>query len=319
MATKTSVSNQGLLDTAAQDTIPDWMKDLQSYQTPNVSVPNVNIPDQPTATDIQGGSLEANIAAAPSLEKISQILSNINQQAYMAAPGRQEALSAIQGRVAGNLSPETIAENQLAAAQTYGGGGFGVDSPAWQSAIRRATGIDREQLIGQGLGELQSFYQGMPTVDIQKYTLTPSEYAQVQDTATRNRLALAELQQKGSISQAELTQQAALERARLGQALQAQQQQYSTEQAKLAAQQAEEAARLAFERERLATEQKLSPAEAAKLYAGLAWDPLRAGRWAQFAGYGSQLPRQDFSIQGPLPVGIAGYGNFGSQFRGVGF
>lgn len=318
MATKTSVSNQGLLDTAAQDSIPDWMKDLQSYQTPNISTPNVNIPDNPSPTGFETGSLEANIAAAPSLEKISQILNNINQQAYMSAPGRQEALSAIQGRVAGNLSPETIAENQLAAAQTYGGGGFGVDSPAWQSAIRRATGIDREKMIGEGLGELQSFYQGMPTVDIQKYTLTPSEYAQVQDTATRNRLALAELQQKGNISQAELTQQAALERARLGQALQAQQQQYATEQAKIAEAQAEALAQQELARQKLEQEWKLSPAKAAELYAGLAWDPLRAGRFASFAGYGSQLPEQGFSIQGPLPVGLAGYGSLGSQPRPVG-
>lgn len=192
--------NPSAASTAASSALPDWMSGLGQYAIPKTGLTPT------TATSLVQDPLSANIAAAPSLDKISQILADINQRAYLSAPGRQEALGAIQNRVAGNLSTETISGAQLDAAQRYGGAGFGVDTPAWQSAISRAIALDKEKLIGEGLGELESFYKGMPVADVQKYTLTPSDYATAQAAAQNRQLQLAELQQKGALTMQDLAQ-----------------------------------------------------------------------------------------------------------------
>ena len=114
---------------------PDYLQGLEQYAAPNVNLGSTS------ASSMVGEPLQATIANQPALARVAEIVNQINQQQWLGAPGRQAALGAIQGRIAGQLSPETVSEAASAAAQTYGGGGFGVDSPAWQSAIRRALGI----------------------------------------------------------------------------------------------------------------------------------------------------------------------------------
>ena len=61
-----------------------------------------------------------------------------------------------------------------------------VDSPsdakAWQTALQRNLGIDTEQVVTSGQNALNSFYAGMPTVNAQAQTTSPSLLEQQQST-----------------------------------------------------------------------------------------------------------------------------------------
>ncbi len=197
LGTGTTISDVG-------DSLNSWAGDLAEYSIPKTDLGTT------TATSMVQDPLAANIAAAPSLEKIANIISGINQQSWLSAPGRQQELGNIQRWQAGELDPSVYSGVASQAAQTYGGGGFGVDSPAWQAAVQRALGTSRQALQEKGAAALGEFYQGMPTTDVAKYTMTPQDFASVQDAARARQLQLAELQQKGALTRAELTQRQAL-------------------------------------------------------------------------------------------------------------
>lgn len=183
--------------------IPDYMSGLGQYAIPQGTLGS-------GSGNMVGDALSANISSAPALEKIANIVSQINQQSYLSAPGRQQELANINRWQAGELDPSIYADVASKAAQMYGTGGFGVDSPAWQSAVQRAIVTNRQALQEKGASELEKFYAGMPATDVTKYTITPSDYASAQDAARARQLQLAQIQQTGALKTAEMNQARAL-------------------------------------------------------------------------------------------------------------
>lgn len=184
--------------------MPDWMQSLQTYAVPNVTLGT----SSPGAA--MGESIQATIANAPNLEKISEIVNAINQKAYLSAPGRQQELANIERWQAGELDPSVYQDIASQAGARYGGAGFGVDSPAWQAAIQRAIVTNRQALQEKGAGALEAMYKGLPPPDVTKYTLTPADVIQAQDAARARQLELARLQQAGALDAARLAQAQAM-------------------------------------------------------------------------------------------------------------
>jgi hypothetical protein len=171
--------------------------------TPNLINP-YGAPAQ--GSGLAGEAAAANIAASGDIEKLSRLAAQTNEMAWNAAPGRKEQLAGIQNRLAGNLDPQTIESAQLDAAQQYGSKGFGVDSGAWQSAIQRAIGTNREAIKSQGATELDQYYSGMPTTSAQQFMMTPELLETQQQHKAQNALAaqqLAEQSRQFNLSTAE--------------------------------------------------------------------------------------------------------------------
>jgi hypothetical protein len=141
-----------------------------------------------TDTGLAGQAAQQNIAAGGDINTLTQLLSGINQNAYLSAPGRQQQLGTIQNQLSGNLDPSTVYQNQLNNAQKYGAGGFGSDSQAWQTAIQRGLGIDRQNLIGAGQTAMNQFYSDMPKVNAQNQAVTPAILEQQQATQAQQAL-----------------------------------------------------------------------------------------------------------------------------------
>lgn len=189
--------------------VPSWTGDMSAYTIPNTDT------GTKTATEIQTEPLEATIASAPALQKVADIVSSINQRAWMNAPGRAEGLANIQRGLRGELDPAIYEQEAAQAAQTFGGGGFGVDTPAWQAAIQRAIVTNRQALQQRAGEELAQFYSGMPTTDVSRYTVSPTDYAQVLNAQRERELQLAELQQRGALETGRLAQERALAEQKL--------------------------------------------------------------------------------------------------------
>lgn len=148
------------------------------------------VPSGGTAGEIIGESTGGAITNAPNLQKISGIVNALNQQAQQQANlGRvggdprydQAILANILQQSQGYVSPETVREAEAGIAAQYGGAGFAPDTPAMQSAVRRAMGIRREDLQGKAAEQYAQFLQTHPAadvVDVSKYTMTPQEEAQ---------------------------------------------------------------------------------------------------------------------------------------------
>lgn len=146
--------------------------------------------------DLATAPTEANIANIPNLDRLSKLVSDINQQAWLSAPGRTEQLGVVQNMLAGNLDPQTIQENQLNSAQQYGARGFGADSGAWQSAIQRASGLSRQALQERGATAANALYSGMPTFDPNEYMVDPDLYATYQHNKAQEAQAAAALREQ---------------------------------------------------------------------------------------------------------------------------
>lgn len=136
----------------------------------------------------------ANLAAAPNIDSITKLVNEINQQSWLSAPGRQQALDAITNQLAGNLDPQTIQAAQMKSAEQFGGrGGFSTDAGAWQSAVQRALGLGREALKQQGITNLGTLYQGMPVASAADYTYTPATWNQWVNIGNQHAEAMASL------------------------------------------------------------------------------------------------------------------------------
>lgn len=209
MAISTVANTRNPVATTTGTTLPDYMAGLEQYTVPKTNIGTT------TATQMVGDPLQATIQNAPSLEKVANIISNINQQSYLSAPGRQQELANIQRWQAGELDPAIYAQEASRAAQLYGGGGFGVDSPAWQAAIQRALVTNRQALQEKGASALEAMYAGLPKTDVTKYTLSPTDYASVLDAQRARQLQLAGLQQQGALESAKLAQARAFQEQEL--------------------------------------------------------------------------------------------------------
>jgi hypothetical protein len=152
-------------------------------------------------------SAQQNISASGNIDTLTKLLSGINQSAYLSAPGRQQQLGTIENQLSGNLDPSTIYQNQLANAEQYGAGGFSSDSPAWQTAIQRGLGIDRQNLIGAGQTAMNAMYAGMPQVNAQDQTTTPALLEQQQATAAAQALQQQQIQNQADQFAAQQAQQ----------------------------------------------------------------------------------------------------------------
>ena len=153
----------------------------------------------PANTNLTQSTASQNLSAVPTIASLEQAIADINQNAYLSAPGMKESLATIQDELAGKLAPSTIYANQLANAQQYGAGGFSSDSPAWNTAIARGLGIDTQNLVTAGQNALDSFYAGLPKVNAQTQLATP-ELTQSQ-AATAGQQAIAEQQVQNQASQ----------------------------------------------------------------------------------------------------------------------
>jgi hypothetical protein len=170
----------------------------------SVTTQTTSVPSTTNTSGLAGQAANQNISAAGDIGTLTNLLQQINQNAYLSAPGRSQELGTIQNELAGNLDPSTIYQNQLRNAEQYGAGGFSADSQAWQTAIQRGLGIDRQNLINAGQQAMDKFYSGMPTVDASSQIATP---------------ALLEQQQATQGSQALQAQQIANQASQFGQTL----------------------------------------------------------------------------------------------------
>lgn len=157
----------------------------------------------PSGDNLAAAAVAQNLAAAPDIDRLTQLVQQINQQAYLAAPGRQQQLGNIENMMAGNLDPQTIQENQLQAAQRYGSSGFGLDSGAWQSAIQRAMGLSRQALQERGGSALNAMYADMPKANAQEFMVGPALVQQQRAQAA----ALAEQARQFNIQSAQSADQ----------------------------------------------------------------------------------------------------------------
>ena len=149
----------------------------------------------PTAggTDLTAQAAAQNIASAPSIDTLTQLIQGINQKAYLSAPGRTQELGTIEDMLSGKLSYSKWYEEQLKGAQGYGAGGFSADSPAWQTAIQRGLGLDTEALVGAGQKAMDAFYAGMPVANAQAQMTTPALLEQQQATQGAQALTAQEI------------------------------------------------------------------------------------------------------------------------------
>lgn len=141
-----------------------------------------------TVPNLAEQSAQQNLDAASSIDELTKKLAGTNQDSFLSAPGRQQQLDTITNQLSGNLDPSTIYNAQLNNAEQYGSGGFSSDSQAWQTAVQRALGIDRENLIGSGQKAMDSFYSQMPQVNAQNQAVTPAILEQQQATAAEQAL-----------------------------------------------------------------------------------------------------------------------------------
>jgi hypothetical protein len=151
-------------------------------------------PSNTAQSGLTGQAAQQNVAAAGDINSLTNLLSNINQNNYLSAPGRQQQLDTIENELSGNLDPSTIYQNQLNNAEQYGAGGFSSDSPAWQTAVQRGLGIDQQNLITAGQTAMNSLYSQMPQVNAQDQTTTPALLEQQQSTQAAQALQQQQIQ-----------------------------------------------------------------------------------------------------------------------------
>lgn len=219
--------------------LPEVNTQAYNPQFPTVPAPTIPAVEEfkwPGATELVGQSAGAITQNAPALQQISSIVNAINQQAQqqanLARTGGnaaydQSILDNINRMAQGYISPETMGEAQLASAQRWGGAGFGVDTPAAQSAVRRALGLQREEMARQAASDYDAYIKSHPSapiVSIDKYTVTPEALASYQAQQAEDAMRAAQLRQEASkfqyqagLDSARLQQERAMQEQRLAQ------------------------------------------------------------------------------------------------------
>lgn len=151
---------------------------------------------------------QVNLANAPNLENLSTLVNQINQRAQQAAnlsrtggaPEYDQAiLQNIYNMTQGYVSPETVREAESAAAQQWGGAGFGVDTPAMQSAVRRTLGLTREEQQAKGAEEYARYlaaHPSAPIYDIRESLVSPELYEKYTAGRRQQELELASMAAK---------------------------------------------------------------------------------------------------------------------------
>lgn len=137
------------------------------------------------AQDLVSTPAQANLAAAPDLDALSQMVNRINRQAQVSmVPGgeamEQQSAQNIANLLSGQL-PTSFTQNlQSSLAQQYGARGFAPDTAATNAAALRAMGLESQALQSQGEKALTESYARHPIYDISQSLITPSAYASYQ-------------------------------------------------------------------------------------------------------------------------------------------
>lgn len=138
-------------------------------------------PATPEAQSLVSTPAEINLAAQPTLEKLSQMVNQINRQAQVSMiPGgeqmEQQSAQNISNLLAGKVDTDWMQNMQAGLAQQYGARGFGPDTGAMSAAAMRAMGLQSQALKSQGEKELAAAYARFPSYDISKSMLDPTLY-----------------------------------------------------------------------------------------------------------------------------------------------
>lgn len=151
-----------------------------------------------TGTNLASSAAEQNLAAAPSLEALSQLVNQINRQANTARiPGGAalEEMSSqnIANQLAGNLPTSYLQNLQAGLAQRGASSGMGVDSPNLNAAALRAMGLEAMNLQQQGQVNLTNAYnRAAPLWDVSQGMVTPGLYETYQQHQAQNALQAQE-------------------------------------------------------------------------------------------------------------------------------
>lgn len=161
-----------------------------------------------SARQVATGAAESNLAAAPDITRLSDLVNSINRAAQQAAnvsriPGEAglEQLSSenIRRGLQGLVDPTTEAMLRSDIAARYAGAGFGVDTPALSSAYHRALGLDVAALQEQAQRDLTAAVArnpAAPIVDASSFLVDPRTYASVSESQAQRQLEQERLAQQ---------------------------------------------------------------------------------------------------------------------------
>lgn len=165
-----------------------------------------------TGGGLAGQAAQQNIAAAPDIARLSQLINQINHAANQQRVTGGAALEAqssqnIANELAGNLPQSYLQNLQTSMAQRGAAGGFGVDSPNMNAAALRAMGLESMDIQRQGQTDLNSAYQrAAPLFSAENATVTPALLQQQQDAAAGRALQAQQIADQSREWQAQLAQ-----------------------------------------------------------------------------------------------------------------
>lgn len=169
--------------------------------TTPTGVASGNVPGLPTGFpgDVTQATATTNLNAMPTLEQISQMVNSINQAAWDKAKAdrlgpqgqaiQNQLLQNTASNAAGLVPQDVMNQIMQGQAESYGGSGFGVDSPAMNSAVRRALGltsIGLQEQAGKDYTQLLAENPSAPIYSPSQGFTTPGQFSQ-------NQLGMAQL------------------------------------------------------------------------------------------------------------------------------
>ncbi len=165
-----------------------------------------------TGGGLAGEAARANIAAAPDLSRLSELITQINHMANQnrvtgGAALEQASSQNIADELAGNLPASFIGNLQSNMAQRGGAGGFGVDSANTNAAALRSMGMESMARQAQGQSDLNAAYsRAAPAFDVNQAMLTPALLQQQQDQAAQRALQAQQIGDQAAEWRAQLAE-----------------------------------------------------------------------------------------------------------------
>ena len=165
-----------------------------------------------TGGGLAGDAARQNIAAAPDIARLSQLINQINHaanQGRVTGGAELERLSSenIANNLMGNLPQSFVQSLQTGVAQRGATGGFGVDSPNMNAAALRGMGLQSMQLQAQGQQDLNSAYQrAAPLFQAENAMVTPGLLETQQNNAAQRALQAQQIADNAAQWRAQLAQ-----------------------------------------------------------------------------------------------------------------
>jgi hypothetical protein len=173
---------------------------------------NSYTPSNTAQSGLAGQAAQQNIAAAPDIEALSQLINQINHQANQqrvtgGADLEAQSSQNIANELAGNLTNAVVANDQVTGAQRGAAGGFGVDSPNMNAAVLRAMNLQSMDIQKQGQADLSSAYsRAAPLFSAENAMLTPALLQKQQDDASARALQAQQIGDQAAEWRAQLAQ-----------------------------------------------------------------------------------------------------------------